>query len=299
MMRPTFGYLGTDVAEALLRRNESTRTFDPLGFKSSDSSTTRAVVTRFDNNWVDCNAVGEDRHVEDYFSKDILSKEKIAALAKEGNCNPFLNTDDASLKIFTVLDGHGGTDRADLLKDKLHLSIVSSLRCYLAGARPGISDPLSAMRRCGGGTSAFISSYAPFGYSETTGRGTAMDIPKEDQAKLNRDTTSEALSSAFTNLDYEICVQPLRDLLNNPGSTEKIDYKDGPAPAVSGACAVTVMVDEDSQDVYVAHTGDTRAVAGYWVAPETDSDGVDFAGGWRCEVLTADHNGKNPGEVTR
>jgi hypothetical protein len=183
------------------------------------------VVTRFDNNWVDCNAVGEDQHVEDYFSKDILFKEKIAALPKGGDRNPSSNTDDASLKIFTVLDGHGGTDTADLLKDKLHISIVSSLRCYLAGARHGSSDPLSAMRRCGGGTSAFISSYAPFGYrcSGTTGRGTAKDIPKEDQAKLNRDTTSEALSSAFTNLDYEICSQPLRDLLNNPGSTEKID----------------------------------------------------------------------------
>lgn len=299
MMRPTFGYLGIDVAEALLRKNESTRAFKPSRVESTDGYTTRAVVTRFDNNWVDCNAVGEDRHVEDYFSGDILLKEKVAALAEHDDWSPFGNTDDASLKIFTVLDGHGGTDTADLLKDKLHPSIVSSLRCFLAGGKPRCSDPLSAMRKCGGGTSAFISSYEPFGCSEVPGKDTENDIAKGDHPKLNRDTSSEALSSAFSNLDYEICVQPLRGLLNNPAASEKVSYKEGPAPAVSGACVVTVMVDEDSQDVYVAHTGDTRAVAGYWVAPEIDSNGVHFEGGWRCEVLTADHSSKNAGEVKR
>ncbi|KAJ9097049.1 hypothetical protein QFC20_006291 [Naganishia adeliensis] len=155
------------------------------------------------------------------------------------------------------------------------------------------------MRKCGGGTSAFISSYEPFGCSEVPGKDTENDIAKGDHPKLNRDTTSEALSSAFSNLDYEICVQPLRDLLNNPAASEKVSYKEGPAPAVSGACVVAVMVDEDSQDIYVAHTGDTRAVAGYWLAPEIDSNGVHFEGGWRCEVLTADHSSKNAGEVKK
>jgi pyruvate dehydrogenase phosphatase len=43
---------------------------------------------------------------------------------------------------------------------------------------------------------------------------------------------------------------------------------------VQGACAVSVIVDEDSQNVYVAHAGDTRAVAGYWIPAHTGPWGL-------------------------
>jgi serine/threonine protein phosphatase PrpC len=65
-------------------------------------------------------------------------------------------------------------------------------------------------------------------------------------------------------------------------------------PALSGSCAVSMLVDEEREELYVASTGDCRAVAGYWVQGQAGKGGK-----WRCEVLTEDQMGKNPNEVKR
>ena len=46
-------------------------------------------------------------------------------------------------------------------------------------------------------------------------------------------------------------------------------------------------------DLYVACTGDSRAVAGVW---EERADGK---GQWRIEVLSEDQTGRNPSELKR
>jgi len=53
------------------------------------------------------------------------------------------------------------------------------------------------------------------------------------------------------------------------------------------------MIDTAKDDLYVACTGDSRAVAGYW---DTAEDG---SGKWRVEVLTEDQTGRNPSELKR
>lgn len=244
---------------------------------------------------MDCNAVGEDRHVEDFLSRDILSVEKVASLNNDRDFSQFLNA-DSSLKIFSVIDGHAGTDMADTLTQKLHPAMISSIRCSVAGGKPRYTDPMSAMRKCSEGALTFLSGYKHF---ECSGLNATPCQAKYLNSEYSRNVISDALSAAWTNLDYEICVRPLRDMLEGHWNDEKVQFKDGPADAVSGACAVTVLVDEESQDVYVAHAGDSRAVAGYWVPPRTLPSGVRCEGGWRCEVLTADHNAKNSSEVER
>lgn len=284
--RPTFEHLGRDAAEALLKRNEMTRTFE--------LSRTRAVVTRFDNNWVGCNAVCEDRHVEVFLSKDVLSTEHVADLAKGRNLSQTL-TGVTSLKLFSVIDGHGGTAMADTLAQKLHPAIVSSLQCSFNGGKPRYTDLLSTMRSYAQGALTFMPSFSRF---ECSGLGTSA---RGTKAQRSPDVIPDALSAAFTNLDYEICVKPPRDILAGAVGGRKADCSDSDTlgPAVAGACVVTVLVDEESQNVYVAHAGDSRAVAGYWVPPQTLPNGSSFDGGWRCEVLTADHNAMNPSEVDR
>ena len=59
-------------------------------------------------------------------------------------------------------------------------------------------------------------------------------------------------------------------------------------PADNGSCAITALVDAEAGDLYVASTGDCRAVAGW------EKDGV-----WRCDVLSEDQMGENPHEVER
>ena len=58
--------------------------------------------------------------------------------------------------------------------------------------------------------------------------------------------------------------------------------------ADNGACAITTLVDAEAGDLYVASTGDCRAVAGW------EKDGV-----WRCDVLSEDQMGENPREIER
>ena len=53
------------------------------------------------------------------------------------------------------------------------------------------------------------------------------------------------------------------------------------------------LLDPSRQDLYVACTGDSRAVAGIW---EESEDGT---GNWRVEVLTEDQTGRNPNEIKR
>jgi serine/threonine protein phosphatase PrpC len=53
------------------------------------------------------------------------------------------------------------------------------------------------------------------------------------------------------------------------------------------------VFDTAHRDLYVACTGDSRAVAGVW---EPSEDGK---GRWRVEVLSEDQTGRNPSERAR
>lgn len=53
------------------------------------------------------------------------------------------------------------------------------------------------------------------------------------------------------------------------------------------------VFDTAHRDLYVACTGDSRAVAGVWEPTE------DGKGQWRIEVLSEDQTGRNPSELAR
>lgn len=63
--------------------------------------------------------------------------------------------------------------------------------------------------------------------------------------------------------------------------------------AHSGSCAILAVVDTANSNLYVACTGDCRAVAGVW------EDGTDGNGAWKVEVLSEDQTGRNPTELAR
>lgn len=53
------------------------------------------------------------------------------------------------------------------------------------------------------------------------------------------------------------------------------------------------LFDTAHHSLYVACTGDSRAVAGVW------EEGEDGKGNWRVDVLTEDQTGRNPNELKR
>ena len=62
---------------------------------------------------------------------------------------------------------------------------------------------------------------------------------------------------------------------------------------LAGSCALLAMLDTSNRNLYVACTGDSRAVAGFY---EETADGQ---GVWRVEALTEDQTGRNPNELKR
>lgn len=112
---------------------------------------------------------------------------------------------------------------------------------------------------------------------------------------------------SFTSLDHNICFSPLQHLPSKeteqastaPNGSSGPAAAEGPTPAqtfvalagpaVSGACAITALVDASSDGLFVASAGDCRAVAG-WQRED---------GSWRCDVLSEDQMGENPKEVER
>jgi pyruvate dehydrogenase phosphatase len=64
-------------------------------------------------------------------------------------------------------------------------------------------------------------------------------------------------------------------------------------PGYSGACALATVVDTDEQQLWVASTGDCRAVAGFW------DEKPDGTGQWRVDVLSEDQTAESPKEVAR
>lgn len=64
--------------------------------------------------------------------------------------------------------------------------------------------------------------------------------------------------------------------------------------AVKGSCALMAVLDTAHRDLYVACTGDSRAVAGIWEESANSGDGK-----WRVEVLSEDQTGRNPNELKR
>jgi hypothetical protein len=61
------------------------------------------------------------------------------------------------------------------------------------------------------------------------------------------------------------------------------------SPADSGSCAITAVIDAENDGLYIASTGDCRAVAGW----------QDAQGRWRCDILSEDQVGDNPKEIAR
>ncbi|KDN37421.1 protein serine/threonine phosphatase 2C [Tilletiaria anomala UBC 951] len=61
-------------------------------------------------------------------------------------------------------------------------------------------------------------------------------------------------------------------------------------PALSGSCALLTYIDSARGDLYVACTGDSRAIAGWWREKE---------GRWEIEPLSVDQTGRNEAEAKR
>jgi pyruvate dehydrogenase phosphatase len=207
-----------------------------------------------------------------------------------------------SLLFYSVMDGHAGFHTSRLLSHVLIPAVVLELSSFVRD----------------GGVSAKMSSIldivkSPFSRSSLP----RADAPQDGHIER----VSQAIQRAFDNVDFEITNGPLRVLAANVSKLDKENIPDlgqhpmaeaSMLPALSGkphipqypsllwssdfvpgSCALMALLDPSRRDLYVACTGDSRAVAGIW---EENEDGT---GTWRVEVLTEDQTGRNANEAKR
>lgn len=113
-------------------------------------------------------------------------------------------------------------------------------------------------------------------------RDAILGSHKGDQTKTSGTRSLSSLAQSIFPIS-----QPSRDMVSTV--TQKSAHETM-LPAMSGSCALLTYVDSARGDVYVACTGDSRAVAGWW-----DHDKQQ----WQVEALSKDQTGRNLDEVKR
>ncbi|TFK55563.1 protein serine/threonine phosphatase 2C [Heliocybe sulcata] len=205
----------------------------------------------------------EDANVHGVIPKDLLAR---------GAAGDFL--------LFAVMDGHAGPYTSRLLTKTL----IPAVSLQLSKASMGSNNKSAS------GVMEWVKSF--------------FRSSSSSPSDLGPNGTAEALEHAFVSLDSELINAPLRVLAANIDQTareKKIlpDLSQDPMaiatirPALSGSCAIAALIDTSQQKLYVACTGDSRAVAGVY------EDNGDGSGSWRVEALSEDQTGRNPKEYTR
>ncbi|EKD01543.1 type 2C Protein Phosphatase [Trichosporon asahii var. asahii CBS 8904] len=215
-------------------------------------------VARLDTNYIASNEPIEDRSAADVIPRGQPKGSWWGSAAPADAANKPGKRD---LVFVSVIDGHAGDATSQLLSKTLH----PTLTIALAGLQSGIIR----------GHSFWHKAYDWMTFSK------AWTPPH----------VADALKHAFVTLDDNICYGASRMLpnLNRDDPAQMAKFLVLAEPAASGAVVGTAVVDSENDDLYVAVTGDCRAVAG-WQAPD---------GSWRADTLSEDQMGDNPKEVAR
>ncbi|KAF8926072.1 hypothetical protein BGZ58_000220 [Dissophora ornata] len=102
----------------------------------------------------------------------------------------------------------------------------------------------------------------------------------------------EAIENGFLKLDDQIVNETVQRVLEFPSRPLACSSL---LPAISGSCALMAYVDVKEKDLYVACTGDSRAVLGVREPSPTKKDGHS----WKAVPLSFDQTGRNRWEVRR
>ncbi|OBZ77161.1 Protein phosphatase 2C C10F6.17c [Grifola frondosa] len=193
------------------------------------------------------------------------------------------STGPGDFLFFAVMDGHAGPYTSRVLAEVLIPTVAMELSAMINDPNSSVIDPSVTQK---------IKSLL----WSSSGSSTPFDA---DPANVMR-----TIETAFTKLDAKIINAPL-DILANAMDKESLQKKLIPdlsehpmalmsmQTAMSGSCALLALLDTANRNLYVACTGDSRAVAGVY------EDTEDGQGSWRVEVLTEDQTGRNPNELKR
>ncbi|KAJ1988776.1 hypothetical protein GGI25_005136 [Coemansia spiralis] len=198
---------------------------------------------------VDANQVSSNEPIEDYMSWKALQTNTEGQVARY---------------MFGVFDGHAGYMCAEQIAARIGPMLDSSLE---------IIDQLS--------NNSAVSKTNP---DNAPLQSTISRLRQE--AGLDWDHTSLALTATFINMDHELVHGALAKYRKLQDATQMEELL---GPAVSGSCGIVAVVDTETNEVVVANTGDSRALLGVRLKD----------GRWKAVRLSEDQTAKNPNESVR
>jgi len=191
--------------------------------------------------------------------------------------------------IFGVYDGHSGTECGKIVAKQLHNYIASALQKVKLPKIP-----------------------------ENPDNDNTLDNKRKMKIEERVNKMSEALKKAFVNLDNDIVngnvnftedeideedEKDIGKIYTSPLDSEET-VKKQMMTALSGACALVAVVDNETDDLYVACTGDSRAVLGRKVKNNNSNEnndnecsGKDYV--YEAIPLSIDQTLRNEDEVKR
>ncbi|WFD47470.1 [pyruvate dehydrogenase (acetyl-transferring)]-phosphatase [Malassezia furfur] len=279
------------------------------------------LVARYDTNCVPSNDPTEDRHAEVIVERDRAVDEP---KSKKGGAPPAADGPRGDLCFFTVMDGHGGPHTAQLLSQKLIAFVALELDKvfretgeYAQMARSHTSLTSSVWHTLFGSgdrrkEGAMLAAFALDGNPDIVKRAlvkgfrgldkeivnTPLELLKQYELSLaaaasqGTAPTANDSKNSLSSLAHSIWPSTVQGPSNASSffTASQASAREALLPALSGSCAQMVYIDSARRDLYVATTGDSRAVAGYW---------DERAGRWEVEALSVDQTGRNPDEVRR
>ncbi|KAI1321814.1 hypothetical protein EDD11_000090 [Mortierella claussenii] len=120
----------------------------------------------------------------------------------------------------------------------------------------------------------------------------SSSLPSSSSAEGDVMAVMEAIENGFLKLDDQIVNETVRKVLEMPSRPLACSSL---LPAISGSCALLTYVDVKEKDLYVACTGDSRAVLGVC----EKNGGGKGKNTWKAVPLSFDQTGRNRWEVRR
>lgn len=261
------------------------------------------------------NSLASNSPIEDRYAHAIVQRDREAVGMEKGKVG--------DLAFFAVMDGHAGFHTSQLLSQKLIPLVAVELDKVIreAGeygqiAKAKATLPAKLWRSIFGGPESVASSEA----LSTSGLDGDPEIVKRAISKAFRGLDKEIVNRPIGLLkEYDLArnaitgkqddakgekearklsslaqsVFPLESSSGSAGEGYTVTHKNAYEtilPALSGSCALLTYIDSMRGDVYVACTGDSRAVAGWWDCNKQR---------WEVEALSKDQTGRNEEEAKR
>ncbi|TPX77435.1 hypothetical protein CcCBS67573_g01318 [Chytriomyces confervae] len=161
--------------------------------------------------------------------------------------------------LFAVMDGHGGTECADVVQKHLAAYVANALDVALGGDTAKRSSWIPSFATS---VSPISSTSAPSISSDPRILSNISMQSTNDQSDgpdpVRKQLIMDALVSAFARLDDDICNGGID--IETPVSTTDEMIRAHLRPALAGSCTLLAYI--EGRDLYVACTGDSRAVLG-------------------------------------